>query len=296
VIVGDVRGFLRDLDLRNVFNPSVAVWQSQVHVTFRAFGEAGTKPFDAFYARRSVDGSWSCESLTASAVTWGVQTVADPKLFTTPDGVFATFNTGTPASGKNGLYVMKLWPEIAAPRPCELEGRFRIEKNWAFFQGPLGMSAVYSLAPVVILDLQSPDVGDGPLVFRRREVEGAEGEASHMNKRLTLGTQPLVTANGRLLMVGHEKFWIGRRRGYAGRPVSLTGLDTGRPRVTVGRRRLVHTVRDALPRARPAHNPNLLSATYFAGLAVEASEYVLSYGVNDVSFGVANVGVDLWSS
>jgi hypothetical protein len=285
----ELRSFLSHTGYANVFNPSVWVGDDSVHVVFRAVGRSGHKPFEAFYGTRS-DGAWTVVELSPHVAEWAVGPVADPKLFATPEGLFVTFNTGTPSTGPNQLCVMQVQPELGEPMVCRLEDRQRIEKNWAFFHGPDGLSAVYGLQPLVLVDLVRSE--GRQLEFRPRRT-GATGAVA-TRRPLSLGTQPVIAADGRMLMVGHEKFWWRRRRGYVGRPLVVDGTGTDRPAVRVSPMRLIHSYRDALPRLSPAHNPNLWSATYFSGLAPCGDSYLLSYGVNDVGFGVSVAGSGIW--
>ncbi|MDT9592010.1 hypothetical protein RDV89_02960 [Nocardioides zeae] len=286
---------------RNAFNPSVLVDGDTVHLVFRAFGPGSTaKPFRAYWTalRRTPDGLEPGElvDLTAHAAAHGVGPVADPKLFAHDGRVLVTFNTGFTHPEPNGLGVIALTPTLGPPQWCELEGRARIEKNWAFHTGDDGgLAAIYGLAPLVRLRLAKGVVGSGDaLVFERVTARPGADDASAglegavglgWRRSLSLGSQP-VRAGDDLLLVGHEKLYrTGRdgeeRRGYVGRLVRVRG-----ERVTVHPDRLVHSWRDARPRPG-VHNPRALFVTYFSGLALADDRLLVGYGINDLSGGFA---------
>ncbi|MBU1802291.1 MAG: hypothetical protein KKA97_08680 [Actinobacteria bacterium] len=263
-------------------------------MTFRAFNEGLTTPFHGYYGFRHADGQWTWQSLTAHFATYGVNVVADPKLFTSGGRVLVTFNSGTPPAGENDVYVAEVWPVLGPPLKCLLDGRERIEKNWAFFSEEGGaLSAIYSLVPLTFIQAAPGAPDDSTLRFVRTSQDGHR-DSMRLGRRLSLGTQPILEQD-RLRMVAHEKFWLGRRRAYAGRPITIDGLSTGEPLLSVSRIRLVHTWKDALPRISPSHNPNLLSATYFAGLTRVDGELVASYGINDIGFAITGMEEQLWT-
>lgn len=282
----------------NVFNPSVAVHGSTTVVSYRAYSPARTLPFDAFLAVSdgAAPGEWRITSLTEHAAGFGVAPVADPKLFARSGAIWATFNTGTPARGDNAIYVMPVWPEPGPPQLCELtDGRSRVEKNWAFLaEGTAPVDAIYQLGPLVGLRLSGGQLGaPGGAAFEK--VERSATDAARTAAGLTIGSQPLVE-DDEITLVAHERYRIGRRRAYAGRLARITGLNSAAPRLRVSSVRLVHSVRAALPQ-RDTHNPNLISATYFSGIArAESGALLLGYGINDRDFAIARVEEDaLWS-
>ena len=62
------------------------------------------------------------------------------------------------------------------------------------------------------------------------------------------------------------------------------------------KRRLIHSFRASLP-PRRRHNPNLISATYFAGITPYEGDLLLGYGINDLAFSMVQVQEEqLWPS
>lgn len=277
---------LRESGDENVFNPSMAVHDGAEHVVYRCYGPGRSRPFRAVLLSRDVaGGAWRRTDLTARAQAAGVPVVADPKLVPLGGELWVTFNSGF-SDTQNELYLMRLLPEPGQPQRCVLQGRQPVEKNWGFVAGPGGPVVLYGLGPLVLLHLESGDLGAGDLRFA-----AAAGTAPVPGPRLALGSQPVVRGDD-LLVVAHEKLWLRGRRGYFGRPVTVRGALGPRPRVDVGRTRMIHSLAALRPRG-PRHNPHLLFATYFSGLALEGGTARLGYGTNDRGFGFAEVRTDL---
>ena len=286
-----LRSAAHDAGLSDVFNVCVLERDNALHVSFRALDESGQKPFRAYVASAPVGSDdWTVVDLTAHAGSHGVAPVADPKLFATKDGVFATFNTGWPSGTQNDIFIMRVAPLLSAPSRVQLANaeRQRIEKNWAFHQlsdGELG--GIYSLQPLMTLLRVDGQVGETPDITFELTRRDAQYPVT-IPRATTIGSQPSLTAAGSLVLMAHERFSIRSKRAYVGRPVRLSRRDTTTPPVEFSKHRLVHSVASALPR-RGVHNRNLLSASYFAGADVLGSTVRLSYGVNDVKFGIAEI-------
>lgn len=275
----------------NVFNTSVVETGGRTYVCYRAFGPARTKPFHAFAATINADGSTTLVDLTAHCQSFGVRPTADPKLFVADDTVYATFNTGTPSTGENQIYLLRVSPSPGEPQRVSVVGRerTRVEKNWAFFidGSTTEMQGVYSLSPTVLLRQVTGELGgQGDLVFEATERDSRV--TGRMPRQLTIGTQPARLPSGDLLLIGHERFSVAGKRAYVGRAIRLIVDRPGPVRLDVSPLRLVHSYLSMVPR-KGAHNPNLLSATYFSGLDVRDDLIRLSYGVNDVDFGIAEM-------
>lgn len=288
-----VRDCATTLGVANAFNPSLLLGPEGRHVAFRALPPAGGKPFHAYYGQSAhADGGSAAPvttvlSLTEHAAAFGVGPVADPKLVCLNGAVYATFNTGEQdRQSANAVYLMRLAPTLGPPQQCVVLGdRQRIEKNWAFApDGAQGLSVLYQLAPLTTLRLIEGALGaEGDLVFSRGSRIGG---SAPRGRALSIGTQLLAVAGG-LRLIGHEKVGIRTRRAYFGRYCAVDIEDGQFTGLRISRRRLLHSVRAALPH-RPAHNRALISATYFAGLtAADDGRVALSYGINDVDFSVA---------
>jgi hypothetical protein len=304
VLTRRLTSWLRPYADRNLINPSVHVEGDTVHVVFRSYGEGvPSKPLNAYYTQYSpaLESSSTAEftDLTAFADSHDVGPVADPKLFAFDGRVFVTFNTGLrdkygARHVANSIYVMQVAPTLRAPQCCVLEPRHAIEKNWGFYEQDGELRSLYSMWPVVRLQLVQGDPGgEGDLHLSRLPQDGStdvhfRGDRYLLvaTRHLTVGTQPLVTDRG-LVFIGHEKVFVRKYCGYAGRIMHVTEED-GKASVRVHPDRLIHSLRDARPR-RGAHNPNALFVTYFSGLTLRDDRYLIGYGINDVDYGFAQL-------
>lgn len=275
--------------LSNVFNVSVAHANGAWFAAFRAERRRGERPFRAFTAMLPAFGEPSVTDLTASNADWGVANVADPKLLVLDENVFVTFNTGYSSSEPNQVYLQRVTPEVGAPRRCVLEERQIVEKNWAFYTGPDGrLRALYSASPQLVTLRSEGDLGDGTGDLRfSRDMS----TPTSIPTPLSIGTQLLTPPVGPRLVVLHRKVQVRGKRLYFGK---VARFDAERGNLQVSPVRLIHSLRSSIPPHRRP-NPNLLSATYFAGLASEGDDLILSYGINDARFGVARTKEsDIW--
>jgi len=224
--------------------------------------------------------------LTKNNKSHGVWPVADPKLFTVGEEVWATFNTGYVASGQNSVYIQRIFPSLGVPQECLLADRNAIEKNWAFFHDGHRLRALYSLNPLQILNAEPFLPGSRTVAFSR-QAPASPGSGFP----LTIGTQ-LAFTKDRSIMIAHEKISFRGRRAYFGRALELD-LRYGQERIVrTARTALVHSIASLVPRLdRP--NPNLLSATYFSGMCVLGGQVLVSYGINDVRAGFARLEEEL---
>ncbi|WP_194409372.1 hypothetical protein [Microbacterium cremeum] len=276
----------REHELTNVFNASLAVFGGSTFIAFRAESFPGERPFRAYVAEY-VDGREAALlDMTSEDAGHGVKT-ADPKLVELGDALYVTYNTGNVHVGENDIYLQRVAPAPGPAQRCVLAARRPVEKNWGFFTSPDGsVGVLYSLAPAKVLELAAGTLGeDEELVFTPR-IE--EAELPHRFPRLHIGSQPVIVGGTTALVAANQQRPIPGlpRKVYFGRLAEFD-LRTGRLD-RLSRRGLLHSWRAALPQ-RKRHNPGLLSATYFAGLARTHSGFVLSYGVNDLAFGIAHV-------
>lgn len=278
--------------LSNVFNVSVLRSpEDGWFATFRAQRTCDERPFRAYLISRTGDQATTIEDLTQRNADAGVLNVADPKLTLLRGNVYVTFNSGFSASAENDLYLQQITPVIGQPRRCKLERRQVVEKNWAFFIGNDGvLRAMYSAAPeLVVIRADSSEEGSGSVHFEREW-----SESSGIASSLSIGTQFLDCGNSSRLIVLHRKLQLGGKRLYVGR-LARFDLDTRRGSILVSRVPLVHSVLTLLP-ARRRPNANLISATYFSGLSEDRGDLLISYGINDLDFGIARIEErNLWS-
>lgn len=269
--------YLKPFVSRNCFNPSILLTGDETLIAFRAFGETRTKPFRAYLF--STDGhASSVLDLSEAMEKFGITNVADPKLFSIGGEAWLTFNTGY-SKTMNRLYILKVRPSLEEPRECTVENRQKVEKNWAFFEDQGGLRALYSIDPLVILDVNR-GVND-ELHFQKCF------EAKRQQRRpLTIGT-PMMPCDDGYLFIAHRKVQFLGKRLYFGVPARLRIAD-GSYRMDLGAKRLIHDRRSLFGSWRK-HNPNLISCTYFSGIARNGDDVILSYGINDLTYEFASV-------
>ena len=276
----------------NVFNPSLARFDGRWHLAFRAEAHPGEKPFRALYTNAAGDRFSPPLDLSEALAHKGLPRVADPKLVTLGDRLYLTFNTGHLAGASNALYLMQVWPTVGVPQRCEVEGRQTVEKNWAFYLDRQGnLSVIYSLSPLVRLRHTGGALGSADVLFFERAAS-----TDSDGKGLSIGTQMTFANATTAYLVAHEKPGVFGKRGYVGRLVRLTFDDHAEAAISLGRARLIHSYRKLIPEKK-RHNPNLLWAVYFAGAVLDDNSEMLSlsYGINDVEFGFAELPLaQLW--
>lgn len=263
-----------------IFNPSFLDWNDQWLVTFRyrdreRQGSALLQGDMAGGPSRRVD-------LSEHVAKFGVARLADPKLFRLGDEAWITFNDGHSA-GENNVYLMRVAPEVSAPLVCQLAGRRRIEKNWAFMVHGERLKALYSVDPVSFISAPwPPRAGDTTVSFTHDSPPNEEPLPKRNGRALTIGTQ-LAFDGSDTWLVTHEKWYFRGNRLYLGR---ATRLDD--EHLSYSPRRLSHSL-SALLGSRDKPNPRLISCTYFSGIVVREGRAILSYGINDVDFNFAEI-------
>ena len=209
--------------------------------------------------------------------------IADPKFFYLGEDVWLTFNSGW-HQRSNQLFIQELHGTRTIE--CLLEPRQTVEKNWVFFRDGDRLRALYSLDPLRTVSASIEDLLNaretGMLSFRwdddTKSIEPLRGG-------LSLGTQAVVDGST-LHLIAHEKRHVGKWRLYFGRAVKVN--VSGDMSISVNSSRLSHSPL-ALLGTRPRLNKNLLSCTYFSGIRFEDNQVILSYGINDRSWGVARL-------
>nr|WP_319517575.1 hypothetical protein [uncultured Martelella sp.] len=225
--------------------------------------------------------------LGADFASLNLPAVSDPKLFTLGDEVWAAINTGhfeTP----NRIFVKRIYPHASRPIECRFDRRGAIEKNWGFFLLNDELFCLYMLNPLTILRC----------VDRHAEhwefVAHPDWAPLHNRKlpSLTIGPQPIVTdsASGPIMhVIAHQRFVLLRKRTYLGRALGIT--LSGTPQITSVGPLLAHSPVSMLG-SRIRHNRNLISCTYFSGLRISEGRALLSYGINDTDFNLAETSYE----
>jgi hypothetical protein len=285
--------------LTDVFNPSVIFHEHRVYLAFRAreCGELSIKSFILIAnweeaSKCDIPHSFGCPSslfnLSDLFCTHSLSYVADPKLFLYRDCIWCTFNTGYD-KGANSIY---LFSADMLPRPrlykARLMGRRPVEKNWGFWDNEGTLSAVYDFNSRQIIKLVGEEVNE--LIFEFME-EGAD-QGARNSPVITNGSMPVKFKNGRFLIMLHEKHFIRGARVYLGR-LGIFELSRGQMRGGVCPFLFIHSI-SALFGESIRLNPNLLSCTYFSGLAFSPDgQLFASYGVNDLDFNIAPIARDI---
>jgi hypothetical protein len=296
-VVGSLKETLRNFGITNPFNPSVQYTMDGLVVAIRGLRNDAAKPFDAFLMRFDNAGT-----LLGPVVSLGERfgselsaPVCDPKLFIRDNRCWMTFNTGH-FEQPNRIFISQVEPELGPLVEVNFPEREKIEKNWAFFEHEGTLHALYrALPPIVLRETgQDKDV----IQFERvRELEPQSIASPRMQTKqpfLTIGTQPVLVdpERSRFVFIGHRRWYRKGKRLYLGTPLSLS-LNEKQARVKSYNRFLAHSAR-AILGSKIKHNPNLFSCTYFSGMSLSGSNALVSYGINDVDFSVAEVPLSAW--
>lgn len=280
----------RQLNLHRPFNPAIIALDDETLLTTirSSDNQMGTKT-SILITRPHKLLVESCINISSINRKLGVSRTNDARLFHFAEQVFITFNNGHPQkrSEYNNVYIQPIYPALGDPIELQIDSRQRIEKNIMFREnsGALLASYRYSLSeiPVTIaVDRWQirPDHNRQPSV----EWESQEQIRAARVPRKTYGQgTPWILVGNRLVAILNERFHWGGFRSYRGRLVVQTAH--GRPSL---RAQLYH---NNIARLGPVfrRNPRLLHATYFLGLTVFRGRLLTSYGINDQSFGVAEL-------
>ena len=263
---------VQSLDVRDAFNPSFYTNGELTIFAFRAIPN-GEDRLASFVSVTDETGS---RSLTEISSAWpemlSVPRFIDPKLARINGEHYVTFNSGY-VPGGNDIFVMKVHPELGAPRRVLYRGRQEQERNWAFFSEGGEVYALYRISPLTILRLGRADSE----VWEMEEEFREPGSIGSLPRDLTIGTQ-LSKQDHRYHFIAHRKLRLLGKKIYLGKHCAL---DLRARRVSSSRYWLVHSLKDLLG-SRTRHNTNLLSCTYFSGIQATGERLSLGYGVNDV--------------
>lgn len=215
----------------------------------------------------------------------GLLRVSDPKLFIMDGALWGTFNTGYTETNNNEMVLFELKEsKINKYYFCDYAARSRVEKNWAFYVVNNELFSLYSISPIIVLRAQE---------FKKNRIifEQCYFNESSQYYNYSIGS-PMVSVGSRLLFVAHKKIYCMGKRLYLGRPFTFTHV--GKPELKARKIFLMHSI-IALFGCTKKFNKNLISCTYFSGINYTGSGIQLSYGINDVKWGLATlVPDDLW--
>lgn len=266
--------------LWNTFNPSIVRLGDDYVVAFRAGLHPGDKPFGAFLILPDTPHGQYIDLTTAFSGSKSGP-VCDPKLFRRGEEIWLTFNTGH-FEAHNRIFIARVHPDLGTPQEVLVERRNPIEKNWGFFQQAGQLSAVYAAVPSITLR-ETLDDADG--IMRMEHTSSADNPSA--DPRFSIGPQPQSLGDGRFVTIVHRKKQFFRKRLYVGQVAVMSPAEEGYD-VTLLPDMLAHSGASLLGE-RPKHNKNLLSCTYFSGLSIENDTALISYGVNDLRAGFAEV-------
>lgn len=257
----------------NIFNPSFYQGSGVSVFSFRAIPD-GSRELVSFVSVEDQSGRTLQRISPLSYPGIDAPRLIDPKVFTIGEEVYLTFNSGWVPSRGNDIFVMKVYPTMGEPKRLVYRERLEQERNWALFSDGSEVYAIYRIAPLVILRLESESENTWLMA------ECFRGNTSGLPEDLTLGTQP-SGYGGRHYFMAHRKYLLQRKKLYLGR---LCALDPASRVITAGVSWLAHSP-ESLSGSPVKHNTNLYSCTYFSGLQATASGIQLGYGINDVDFG-----------
>jgi hypothetical protein len=179
---------------------------------------------------------------------------------------------------------MPVYPVICAPVECTYLHRKRIEKNWVFFERAGELFAYYSIDPLIVIKSHTMDITGGLKNLQFERISEAEKRSK---SHYSIGTQVLMEGNTHYL-VAHKKIFFGKKRMYLGRVVRITYDVNMKPDVQFLNTYLIHSLK-SLWGASVRHNKNLWSCTYFSGFMSTPKSFVLGYGINDLTYGFAEI-------
>lgn len=284
----EIKTIIDSFNLLNPFNPSIYINEHTYYISVRAFGESMRLPFESFliiYNRTTT--SSSILNLTTCMSKFGIAPTADPRFFIYKNEVWISFNTGYKFYENNDIYVVPIHKiQECKPWKCMLNGRRNTEKNWALFSDSNNqLCAIYSLSPLQIIEEERRDDIHHLIFFRKRTLDAKYLLPKRM--RFTIGTQ-LVKRGGDFYLIAHEKIFLITKLIYFGRLVKLEKRDNGFIIKAISKKRLIHSYLSVFGRFKK-HNKSLISCTYFSGLCAVDDSLLVSYGINDLNYNIADI-------
>ena len=268
---------IKDLKLRNIFNPSFYVDETLKIFAFRAIIE-GTDELESFISIEDYAGRKVKQLSTQLRKDFDAPKFIDPKVIKLANQYFVTFNSGWIPEGNN-VYIMKIYPEMGPPKCLIYKNRQIQERNWAFFTIEKEVYALYWMNPLKILKLKV--ISD--LYWEMEDYYAPEVQDNDLPNDLTIGTQ-LFGENGCFYFISHQKRYFQSKKVYLGKFCTFY-FDS--KKIVPGEFWLSHSLESILG-SDIKHNSNLYSCTYFSGLQVIDNLVKLGYGINDIEFGFSS--------
>lgn len=262
---------------KNVFNPSIYLFEGITYLAFRAFSTQPSPPFHSYLIKYDPISNVKQEiNISEICFSHHIDVCADPKLLLLDNEVWLTFNTGY-STILNSIYLIKVSGTIGQPYECILDERKTVEKNWAFFKKDNLIQAIYTIYPYRKIYLAEVDENNNTFKFKFHDK--IDCKILGKKKNLSIGTQLLHIGDTGYL-IAHKKIKFFNKIIYFGHFVSIINDE-----VKIHPNRFFHSYR-SLFGVRKKYNKNLFSCTYFSGLAIKKDKFLISYGINDTSFDI----------
>ena len=149
-----------------VFNPAVTMWRGRTLLAYRVITPDGRRRMAACVLDPATFAPVDGRVIPLSdVVAEGRHWHGDPRWVRWDGRLGLHFNTGNEPA-PNDIYLLEIDGDTLEPRdrarPLVLDGlRQPVEKNWGLFEHDGRLLATYSLAPLVILELDA--AGEGPV-------------------------------------------------------------------------------------------------------------------------------------
>lgn len=285
---------VRHLNLQRPFNPAIISLDDNAILTaIRSIGERPGIRTTILISSPLQSRIYDAVDVSSANQTLGIPRTNDARLFSLGEQVMMTFNTGHPhvRTAQNRVYVQAVYPHIGCPIELEISRRQRVEKNILFREVGTQLWASYGFGePEVPVRIGADRWTIEPLL---EDWETAKSERKSVSSTSVIhrrsygqGT-PWLAHDGSILSIVNERIHWGGFRSYRGRIVVQSHRGHAMLRTP-----LYHSNISRLGPVR-RHNLRLLHCTYFLGLTHYRGRVLASYGINDQSFGVAELSGDL---
>ncbi len=207
--------------------------------------------------------------------------LSDPKFVSLNGKPFLTFNTGY-STTFNDIFLAEYKNGHYYPYKCNLPGRMKVEKNWAFFYKNNDLFAIYSINPLVILKAIKKE-------NYKIEFKKIKTSKTFFDKNISIGTQ-LVEIDNYHYFIAHKKYYFGKKRIYLGVPFRID-IKNDTLIIEKSNKLLTHSYYSLLGSLKKL-NKNLISCSYFSGIGYIDDKVIISYGINDVDFNVIEMNAN----
>ncbi len=269
-----------------VFNPSFISINNKNYISFRLCEnkKSSIKAY-VFYWETGRESNFTKINLSEFfRKEIALKKVADPKMFFSDDIAYITFNTGQPKSVNNQIYIVSLEKGIIINYwECYKDQRLRVEKNWAFFKKNNKWYCLYNINPLIILE-ESKVTEESSKIFFESIIEAKTKYIDY-----SIGTPLTTVDNETFYFIGHKKKYFKRKRLYYGSMFKLR-IDLNRAECDLSKENDVYIDSfKSLLGNRFKFNRRLISCTYFSGIYLKNKQFVIGYGINDISWNLVKI-------